>query len=275
VPRVIGLYVVSMRVIFTHGRRRTREVQEVAEEPCRCDARADMGNSPHQRGNLPAVRAPCGAVDGPGTAAMLTDYANSPVSCADVPTIDVIERQDGHGRMEHEAVAKYRYPACVATFEASYMKVHEIMNTPVVTCGPDTTLSAAARLMREANYGTLPVLDRQQHLAGIITDRDICLALAGTARPAAQIPVSQVMSRRVVTVPVTAPVKAALTAMERAHLRRLPVVDHFNHLKGMLSIEDIVMHGLATGGFDADDLIVALRTIYERRPAVVACGRSR
>jgi CBS domain-containing protein len=146
------------------------------------------------------------------------------------------------------------------------MKVHRIMSTPAETCTPETTLAAAARLMRDADFGTLLVVDRQQHVAGIITDRDLCLAFANTSRSASEITVREVMTRRVVAVVITDDVATALATMRRARVRRLPVLDNFGHLRGILSIEDIIVRGLETGGLDPDDIVRSLRTMYERRP---------
>ena len=70
------------------------------------------------------------------------------------------------------------------------MKVCEIMTEPLLTCTPDTSLAVAARQMGEANYGTLPVVDVHGRLVGIITDRDICLALARTNRNALNVAVT-------------------------------------------------------------------------------------
>lgn len=149
------------------------------------------------------------------------------------------------------------------------MKVHEIMSEPVVTCTPDTTLSAAARLMRDADYGTLPVIDAQGRVAGIITDRDVCLAVAGSARNAAHIAVHEVMTRKLVTVQATDTIHTALATMKGARVRRLPVLDSFGHLKGILSIEDVVVRGLESGGIGTDEIVMALRTMYERRPVAI------
>ena len=149
------------------------------------------------------------------------------------------------------------------------MKIHEIMSEPVVTCTPDTTLSAAARLMRDADYGTLPVIDAQGRVAGIITDRDICLAVAGSARNPSHIAVHEVMTRRLVTAQATDTIHLALGAMKSARVRRLPVLDTFGHLKGILSIEDVVVRGLETGGVGTDEIVMALRAMYERRPVPV------
>ena len=149
------------------------------------------------------------------------------------------------------------------------MKVHEIMSEPVVTCTPDTTLAVAARQMRDADYGTLPVLDAQGRLAGIITDRDICLAIAGSARNPAHIGVHEVMTRRVVAVQATDSIHLALGTMKGARVRRLPVLDTFARLKGILSIEDVVVRGLESGGIGTDEIVLALRAMYERRPTAV------
>jgi len=149
------------------------------------------------------------------------------------------------------------------------MTIQNIMSAPVVTCTPDMTLRAAARLMREADYGTLPVIDAEGRLAGIITDRDICLAIAASARNAAHIAVHEVMTRKLVTSTTTDSIHSALAAMKGARVRRLPVVDQFGHLAGILSIEDVVLRGLEASAVGTDEIVMALRTMYERRPIAV------
>jgi CBS domain-containing protein len=154
------------------------------------------------------------------------------------------------------------------------MEIHEIMSEPVVTCTPDTTLAAAARLMRDADYGTLPVIDTRGRVAGIVTDRDICLALAGSARNPSRIAVHEVMTHALVTVQTTDTIHTALATMKTARVRRLPVLDAFGHLKGLLSIEDVVVRGLETGGVGTDEIVMALRTMYERRPVAIEVDAS-
>jgi CBS domain-containing protein len=149
------------------------------------------------------------------------------------------------------------------------MTVQNIMSEPVVTCTPQMTLSAAARLMRDADYGTLPVVDAQGGVIGILTDRDVCLAIAGSARNAAHISVHEVMTRKPVSVLVTDTIHMALMAMKRARVRRLPVLDSSGHLKGILSIEDVVVRGLESRGIGPNEIVMALRTMYERRPAAI------
>jgi len=148
------------------------------------------------------------------------------------------------------------------------MKVREIMTEPLLTCVPETSLAVAARLMGETNYGTLPVIDAHGRLVGIITDRDICLAVARTNRNALNVAVHEVMTPKVFSVPVDDDVHAALAAMKEARVRRLPVRDESGHLKGMLSVEDVVVRGLEGGGINTAEIVEALRVIYTRVPAI-------
>jgi CBS domain-containing protein len=152
------------------------------------------------------------------------------------------------------------------------MNVHDIMSEPVVTCTPETTLNAAARLMRDADCGTLPVIDAGGHLTGIITDRDVCLAVAGSARNASHISVNELMKRSPVTVQATDSIHAALAKMKTSRVRRLPVLDGAGQLKGLLSMEDVVVRGLENGGIGMDEIVTTLRTMYERRPVASTSG---
>ena len=147
------------------------------------------------------------------------------------------------------------------------MKVRELMTEPLLTCTPETSLAVAARQMGEANYGTLPVVDVHGRLVGIVTDRDICLAVARTNRNALNVAVHEVMTQNVFSALVDEDVHAALTMMKDARVRRLPVHDESGRLKGMLSIEDLVVRGLERDGVDTQEIIAALRAMYTRLPA--------
>ena len=105
------------------------------------------------------------------------------------------------------------------------MKVRDIMTEPPLTCTEGTSVAVAARLMGEADYGTLPVVDAQGAIVGIVTDRDICLALARTNRNALNIFVREVMTKRVTSALADEDVHIALGAMRKARVRRLPVRD--------------------------------------------------
>jgi CBS domain-containing protein len=149
------------------------------------------------------------------------------------------------------------------------MKVREVMTEPLLTCTPDTSLAVAAHRMGEANYGTLPVVDVHGRLVGIITDRDICLAIAHTNRNALNVAVHEVMTPHVFSALVDDDVHAALTMMKDARVRRVPVHDESGRLQGMLSIEDLVVRGLERNGISTEEIVAALRAMYRRAPAAL------
>jgi len=149
------------------------------------------------------------------------------------------------------------------------MKVRELMTEPLLTCTPETSLAVAARQMAEANYGTLPVVDAHGRLAGIITDRDIGLAVARTNRNALNVAVHEVMTKNVVSTLVDDDVHAALAMMKDSRVRRLPVRDESGRLKGLLSIEDLVVRGLERGGVDTKEIVAALRAMCTRVPDAI------
>jgi CBS domain-containing protein len=149
------------------------------------------------------------------------------------------------------------------------MKVAEIMTTPVLTCTPETLLAQAARFMLNADCGILPVVDSDRRVVGVITDRDICLAIARNNRSPRAIAVHEVMAKSPIVAREDDPVSAALAAMTHGRVRRLPVLDRTGRLTGLLSLDDIVIRGVESGAIGAREVVNTLRVLYERRPAVV------
>jgi CBS domain-containing protein len=147
------------------------------------------------------------------------------------------------------------------------MKVRDIMTTNVVSCRKDTDLATAARLMLDKRFGTLPVVDEQGRVAGIITDRDIALATATRQRNASHIAVHEAMSAHVKTCVANDDIGAALKIMEGRRVRRLPVLDVDGRLAGILSIDDIVLRGLdGTSGMPTAVFVEAMRRLCSRPP---------
>jgi FOG: CBS domain len=75
------------------------------------------------------------------------------------------------------------------------MKVKELMTTDVKRCSPETNLAAAAKIMWEGDCGAVPVTDEHDHVVGVITDRDICIAAATRPRTEGEIPAKEVISK--------------------------------------------------------------------------------
>lgn len=121
------------------------------------------------------------------------------------------------------------------------MKISEICTRGIRSCYPDTDLAAAAAAMWDCDCGAVPVLDDSGKLVGIITDRDICIAVATRRRLASDIPVKEVMSGNVMSCRLEDSAKDALRIMREAQVRRLPILDAEGRLKGMVSVNDIIL----------------------------------
>jgi CBS-domain-containing membrane protein len=120
------------------------------------------------------------------------------------------------------------------------MRVSEVLCRPVVSCTEETSLASAARLMADNDCGILPVL-RSARLVGVVTDRDVCVAIGRQKRPASEIPVREIMSTDVVAATTTDEVQTALARMGGRQVRRLPVVDPHGALEGVVSLDDLVL----------------------------------
>jgi len=147
------------------------------------------------------------------------------------------------------------------------MIVKEVMNRKVTTCEPETTLEAAAILMWDNDCGTVAVLDDAGRAIGIITDRDICMAVALQHKAASEIQVQEVMSRQLFTCQPENDIMNALKTMSFQKVRRLPVTNDSGQVEGIISIEDLIAHaergrrGIQVPELSYDDTMTALKAV--------------
>jgi CBS domain-containing protein len=100
-----------------------------------------------------------------------------------------------------------------------------------------SSLSEAARRMRDAAVGSIVVMDGGRP-AGILTDRDVTLFLAGQIEDAL---VEEVMTSNPASIPAMGDVGMCLDRMEEEGVRRILIVEDAT-LVGVISLDDIVMH---------------------------------
>jgi CBS-domain-containing membrane protein len=147
------------------------------------------------------------------------------------------------------------------------MIVKEVMNHEVTTCRPDATLESAAMLMWNGDCGTVAIVDDENKVIGIITDRDICMAVALQHKTASEIQVQEVMSRQLFTCHPENDIMNALKTMSFQKVRRLPVINDSGQLEGIISIEDIIARadrgrrGIQTPELSYDDTMTTLKAI--------------
>ncbi|HXF48431.1 MAG TPA: CBS domain-containing protein [Verrucomicrobiae bacterium] len=134
------------------------------------------------------------------------------------------------------------------------MKVRDIMvNTPKY-CRPDANLASAVELMWVNDCGFLPVVDFDNRVTGVITDRDIAIALGTRNQRASDVLVRDVMTKRVYGCAPDDDIHTALQSMEKHQVRRLPVVNPDGKLAGILSIGDLTLHAEKKEGKKIPDL---------------------
>ena len=121
------------------------------------------------------------------------------------------------------------------------MLVESLMTHNPEACRPEANLAEAAAIMWRRDCGVVPVTDGEGSVVGVITDRDICMALAMGGRLASEVSVGEVMARGVETCTPVDDVREALELMRSRQLRRLPVINSGGKLVGILSMGDVVL----------------------------------
>ena len=134
------------------------------------------------------------------------------------------------------------------------MKIREIMTRDVKTCTPETNLAAAAMIMWDNDCGIVPVVHSDGKVIGMITDRDICMAVATKHREASDITVGEVFSGNLYACAPDQDVRDALKIMRAEKVRRLPVINAYGVLEGLLSLNDVVLRAEEAKGWKAPDL---------------------
>lgn len=128
------------------------------------------------------------------------------------------------------------------------MKISDLVTTDVATCLATDSLNRAAQIMWERRCGSVPVIDRDERVVGMITDRDACMAAYTQGRRLDDIPVTSAMSHPVRTCPGAATAEEAESLMMAHGVHRLVVVDDDGRLSGVISLDDIARHGAVWDG---------------------------
>ncbi|ADE14998.1 CBS domain containing protein [Nitrosococcus halophilus Nc 4] len=148
------------------------------------------------------------------------------------------------------------------------MNVKDLMIKNVATCGPETTLDTVALLMWDKDCGSIPIVDGEGALIGVITDRDIAMGCGLNHKAPWEITAREVWNnRQVFTSHPDDDIHTALQAMSEHRIRRLLVTDGNGHLEGILSADDIVacsekgMSGRRAPELSYDDTMGMLKTV--------------
>ena len=121
-------------------------------------------------------------------------------------------------------------------------RLKDFATAVVAVVEPETTALVAAELMRRHHIGALVVVDAEQKVTpvGIVTDRDLVLALMAEGLDPAMFTVGDIMSVELVLAHPDMDAMEALKLMRVQRVRRLVVVDNARRLVGIVSLEDLL-----------------------------------
>jgi CBS domain-containing protein len=120
-------------------------------------------------------------------------------------------------------------------------KIREVMTPAPETIQADRPASEAAKKMKEADAGMIPVMDNG-NLLGTVTDRDIALRVVAEGKDPQSTTVGEIASKDVVTVQPDESLDDALQKMAKHQVRRLPVVEN-GRLIGVVAQADVAREG--------------------------------
>jgi CBS domain-containing protein len=148
------------------------------------------------------------------------------------------------------------------------MQIKDIMTPQPRTASPRTTLAEAAQLLWNADCGILPVIDEGK-LVGVVTDRDMYIALGTRNKSASEVAVGDVSTGTVWTCAPTDDVHVALNTMRERRVRRLPVLAD-GTLVGIVSLNDLALVAGAGKPVRNDEVVDAFKAICAHRPVPAA-----
>ena len=120
--------------------------------------------------------------------------------------------------------------------------IREVMTSNPRTIEPSTPIVEAAKIMRDDDVGSLPIVEGDQ-LWGTITDRDITVRAVTEGRDPQGTTVGEIASRDLVTIDPQQDLDEGLKLMAKHQVRRLPVVEEDGRLVGIVAQADIAQIG--------------------------------
>ena len=115
------------------------------------------------------------------------------------------------------------------------------MTEEVGFCFSSDDLAKAADIMWQKDCGAVPVVDAENCVIGMITDRDICIAVGTRDRKASEIRIEEICGAEIIACQPNDDIKDALKKMRKNQIRRLPVTSQNGELVGIISLIDLLL----------------------------------
>jgi CBS domain-containing protein len=118
-------------------------------------------------------------------------------------------------------------------------KCREVMTKDPASCNATESATKVAGLMKQHDVGSVPVVESDKRLVGIVTDRDIVIKVVAAARNPEQTPVRDAMTPNPVSCKEDDDLDYALRLMKERQVRRMPIVDGSGRLSGIIAQADV------------------------------------
>jgi CBS domain-containing protein len=115
----------------------------------------------------------------------------------------------------------------------------DIMTVEPACCSPGTTLDEVAKLMLQTDCGEIPIVDSNDCIVGVVTDRDIVCRVVAVGKNPVGYTAESCMTHPVVTVRDDMTLDEVISTMERHQIRRVPVVSDGGYCAGIISQADV------------------------------------
>ena len=128
------------------------------------------------------------------------------------------------------------------------MYVGRVMNTYLVTVSPDTTIIKAKDLIEEKKINHLLVVDENENLLGLVSDRDVKQSWASPATTLSvhelnylltQLTVEMIMTKKIITISSGTTIETAALIMQENRISALPVMEA-EKLVGIITTTDVM-----------------------------------
>jgi len=119
------------------------------------------------------------------------------------------------------------------------MKAKDLMTTDVKSCREYTTLNTAVQMMWDHDIGCVPIVDRDNRVIGMLTDRDVCMSAYLQRVSLTGASVTSAMSKDVFSCSPEDDLTSVERIMRERQIHRVPVIDAQGCLAGIVSLNDI------------------------------------
>jgi CBS domain-containing protein len=118
------------------------------------------------------------------------------------------------------------------------MMVRDVMHKNIQTLRPDSSVTDAARQMRDGDFGVMPVVDGDK-VVGMLTDRDIAIRAVAESKNLGNMKVNEIMTPDVLTCSEEDDLGKVEKIMSDRQVRRIVVMGKNNKLVGIVSVADL------------------------------------